>query len=110
MKCINCGKPITRIPKRIEQVYVHQCGTEYYVMVGDQRDVLESILDYLDLLLPSELEHISINDKIEVEHGGKKITAVLLEKSKEEDIENFGIDLWMVFIERRKGEEIVPLC
>jgi len=100
MKCINCGKPI-RIPKHIEQVYVHQCGTEYYVMAGDQGDVLESILDYLDLMLPSELEHICMSDnKIEVEHRGKRITAVLLENSREdiENFENFGIDLWMVFI------------
>jgi len=95
--CPFCNKPITNIPKIIEEVKVHNCGAKYYIMVGDVDDVMESIMDYLDVIFPKELEFIEIQEnRITVKHRGIEIIAI--SEDSEESEENFGLKLWFVFI------------
>ena len=100
IKCIKCGRELQR-PHIAEEIHKCSCGAKYYVLAGDEEDVVDSILDYFDLILPSELEHAEVHsNKIIVKHKGQELTAILLEEPSEEEDnpEEFGIGLWVVFI------------
>jgi len=85
-KCEFCGKPITRIPRIVEQTLPCTCGAKYYAIIGDASDAIESILDLVDCTSP-EPEHIEIaEDRVVAVHRGKKAVAREIEKN-----------LWFVF-------------
>ncbi len=94
VKCIICGKPITDIPKISEEVKVHSCGTRYYLIPGDECDIIESMMDYLDIIPNKD------NDKIILKYKNKTMIAKKIEEGQlyPENIDEFDLSLWIVFI------------
>ncbi len=101
MLCPFCGEPITNFPRKSEEYVTHSCGAKYYFIFGDESDVIESLLDYFGLITP-EFDVEYRDKEIHVKYHDTICTAVKIEY-KNEDIENFGLYLWAIFIQRCKG-------
>ena len=103
MRCIVCGKVLTRIPKVINQVEQCTCGTKYYIEVGDFSDIIESVMDFFDVIDVREVVvEQETDDKAIIKYKDKIAIAVLAEKAKDE----YDLDLWIVFIPEHSRQEM----